>query len=218
MKQTTRIFIVDDHPMIKEGLCTYISDSKEYEIIGMATNGVEAFEKLSSLKADIILMDIQMPLMNGIELAQLILENDPDQKIIILTMYSEAAYIQRLLQIGVMGYILKDIGKAEFYRALEKVAKGNEYYSKEVTDVIMNKLRLGNAKSFDVATDLSEREKEILQLILKQKSNQEIAKELYISSRTVEAHKRNMLTKTNCKNLAGLVMYALENEVVNLVD
>ena len=218
MNRTIKIFIVDDYPMIKEGLCAYLKDFDRFEVVDTATNGIEAFEKLKSIDVDIVLMDIQMPKMNGIELTELLLKRNPDQKIIILTMFGDVAYIKKLLQLGVMGYILKDIGKTELYNALEIVFSGGQYYSKEVTEVMMNKLRGGSPKSFNVITDLTEREKEILHLILKQKGNQEIADELFISPRTVEAHKRNMLTKTNSKNLAGLVIFALENQIFPDLD
>lgn len=213
MEQPIKVFIVDDHPMIKEGLSAYLKDCDRFQLVGTATNGVEAFEKLKAVDADIVLTDIQMPRMNGIELTELLLEKNPDQKIVVLSMFGEIAYIKKLLQLGVMGYILKDIGKVDLQKALEQVAAGENYYSKEVTEVMMNKLRGANQKSFNIITDLTEREREILHLILMQKSNQEIADELFISPRTVEAHKRNMLSKTSSKNLAGLVIFAIENQV-----
>lgn len=182
-------------------------------MVGTAINGLDALEKLKTLEVDVILVDIQMPRMNGIELTERLRDTRPKLKIIVLTMFGDAAYIKKMLHLGVEGYILKDIGKHELGTAISAVHEGGQYYSPEVTKVMMNKLRGVTQKTFDYATDLTEREKEILFLILKQRTNQEIADELFISPRTVEAHKRNMLSKTDSKNVAGLVIFAIDNEI-----
>lgn len=214
MSKAIRIFIVDDHPMVIDGLMGYLEDKSLYEIVGTASNGITALEKLEETTADVVLTDIQMPHMDGIDMAKELLRRKPDQKIVALTMFNEPQFIKRMLQIGVMGYVLKNAGKKAIHEAIEMVVSGGQYYSAEVTHVIMNKLRgVGQKAAVSSSPALTEREMEILHLILKQQSNQEIAEELFISARTVEAHKRNLLEKTGSKNVAGLVLYAIDHQL-----
>lgn len=214
MSKAIRIFIVDDHPMVIDGLLGYLEDKSLYEVVGTASNGITALEKLETITADIVLTDIQMPHMDGIDMSKELLRRDPGQKIVALTMFNESQLIKRMLQIGVMGYVLKNAEKSAIHEAIEVVVQGGQFYSAEVTYVIMNKLR-GTGQKADVSNSpaLTGREMEILHLILKQQSNQEIAEELFISTRTVEAHKRNLLEKTGSKNLAGLVLYAIDHQL-----
>ncbi|GHE69101.1 MULTISPECIES: response regulator transcription factor [Roseivirga] len=212
MNKSIRLFVADDHPMILEGLVSFLSQIPEFKICGTASNGLLAYEQLKSLEVDILLTDIQMPQLNGIELVERLIAENRDVKVIVLTMFNDVIFVKRLLQLGVMGYVLKDVGKNELRQAIETVYKGGQFYSYEITEIMMSKLR-GNGVGFSLKTDLTDREKEILQLILEQKSNREIADQLFISARTVEAHKRNMLEKTGSKNLAGLIIYAIENEI-----
>ncbi|MCE7997178.1 MAG: response regulator transcription factor [Roseivirga sp.] len=214
MSKAIRVFIVDDHPMVIDGLLGYLEDKSIYEIVGTASNGITALEKLEAITADIVLTDIQMPHMDGIDMAKELLRRRPDQKIVALTMFNEPQFIKRMLQIGVMGYVLKNAGKKAIHEAIEMVMNGGQYYSAEVTHVIMNKLRgVGQKAAVSSSPALTEREMEILHLVLKQQSNQEIAENLFISARTVEAHKRNLLEKTGSKNVAGLVLYAIDHQL-----
>lgn len=215
MSDTTSVYIVDDHPMVIDGLSGYLDDTSRYHLIGSASNGPTALQQMADMEVDVVLTDIQMPGMDGVEFTKELLRKNPRQKVIALTMFNEPQYIKRMLQVGVMGYILKNCGKMEVQRAIDMVMSGGQYYSADVTDVIMNKLRGNHSTSGPVGgvTDLTEREKEILYLVLKQCSNQEIAAQLFISSRTVEAHKRNLLEKTGSKNIAGLVLYTIDNQL-----
>lgn len=214
MTDLIRIFIVDDHPMVIDGLLGYLEDDSMYEVVGTASNGIAALEKLQSVVADIVFTDIQMPRMDGLEFAKELLRRKPDQKIVALTMFNEPQYIKRMLQTGVMGYVIKNSGRREIEQAICTVMQQGQYYSAEVTRVIMNKLRGAGQKAVvSNSPALTGREMEILHLVLKQKSNQEIAEELYISARTVEAHKRNLLEKTGSKNIAGLVLYAIDQQL-----
>lgn len=213
MTRPISVFIVDDHPMILDGLLGYLDNTDLFEVRGTASNGLEAYEQLMSIDVDVILTDIQMPLMDGVEFAKKVKLQKPEQRIIVLTMFNETQFIKKMLQIGVMGYVLKSAGKSELTHAVKFVFEGGQYYSPAVTEVIMNKLRGPSHKSVSLVTELTEREKEILHLILKQNSNQEIAERLFISTRTVEAHKRNLLEKTGSKNVAGLVIYAMDNQL-----
>ncbi len=214
MSKAIRIFIVDDHPMVIDGLLGYLEDTSLYEVVGTASGGIKALEQLEKVTADIILTDIQMPHIDGLELVRELLRRNPQQKIIVLTMFNEPQLIKRMLQLGVMGYVLKNAGKKEIQQAIDMVMQGGQYYSAEVTHVIMNKLRGAGQKAVvSNSPALTEREMEILHLILKQQTNQEIAEELFISARTVEAHKRNLLEKTGSKNVAGLVLYAIDHQL-----
>lgn len=213
MNSKIKIFLVDDHPLILDGLISYFKNSSDFEIVGTASSANEALAILDDVDVDIVVTDIQMPQMNGVEFTEELLKRIPDQKIVVLTMFGEVAFIKRLLQLGVKGYMLKDIGREDLFNALRMIHAGENFYSKEVTEVMMNKIRGVSQKSSLYTSELTDREKEILHKILNQKSNQEIAEELFISARTVEAHKRNMLSKTGSKNLAGLVIFALENHI-----
>lgn len=215
MDKVISIFIADDHPLVIDGLMGYLEDKSKYLIKGTANNGRVAFEMLKEMDVDLLLTDIQMPQMDGAELSKQLLSIKPYQKIITLTMFDEVQYIRKMLQVGVMGYVLKNSSKSEIERAIQIVVAGGQFYSQEVTQVIMNKLRGGIQKGngMNDPSELTDREREILYLILKQFSNQDIANQLFISTRTVEAHKRNLLEKTGSKNVAGLVLYAIEHRI-----
>ena len=214
MVSPIKVYIVDDHPMVLDALKGYLEDPLKYEIVGTANHGLAAFEALKELEVDVVLTDIQMPQMDGIELCKELLRLNSTMKVVALTMFNEPQLIKRMLQAGVMGYVLKNSPKSEIEHAIELVAAGRQYYSREVTDVIINRLRGAPIKMPVLGSaSLTEREMEILHLILKQQSNQEIVEQLYISPRTVEAHKRNMLEKTESKNIAGLVLYAINHQL-----
>lgn len=214
MAEAIKIFIVDDHPMVIDALKGYLEDETKYHIVGTASHGKAALVLLEDTEVDVVLTDIQMPQMDGVELTKELNGRGSEYKVIALTMFNEPQLIKRMLQAGVMGYVLKNSSMQEIERAIAEVASGRQYYSPEVTDVIMNKLR-GTPLKTPLAANasLTDRELEILHLILKQNSNQEIAERLFISSRTVEAHKRNMLEKTGSKNVAGLVLYAVDHQL-----
>jgi DNA-binding NarL/FixJ family response regulator len=208
-----KIFIVDDHPMVRDGLTGYLDNALKYEIVGEAGDGAEALERIKNIEVDLVLTDVKMPKMDGIELTKALLKMNPDQRIIAMTMFNDAHYIKKMLHAGVKGYLLKSAGENEIQLAIEMVMQGDSYYSPEVTAIIMNKLRGQSKKPVEGIESLTSREKEVLYLILKQQSNQEIGDALFISPRTVEAHKRNLLEKTGSKNIAGLVIYAVDKGI-----
>ena len=208
------ILLVDDHNMVREGLKSIFENDENFHVASEAVNGVEALNILKESQFDIILTDISMPQMDGVELTRAIRKINPEQKIIALTMMGESQHIKQMLKAGVSGYLLKNCGSSELKKAISRVMEGETYYSPEVSLIIMNDLS-GKKQSGRMATEitLSERELEILHLIVKEYSNQEIADALFISPRTVDAHKRNLLDKTGSKNIAGLVLYAVENRL-----
>ena len=211
-----RIILVDDHSMIREGLRSFLEED-EITVVAEAKNGVDALEKLEQIEVDVVVSDIMMPEMDGIELAKQIREKYPNLHILALTMMNESYNIKKMLGAGALGYLLKDCTQDELIQAIKTVAQGKNYYSGEVTQIIMEgfggKPKEKSRVVHEIA--LTDRELEILHLICKEKTNSEISEELFVSLRTVEAHKRNLLVKTGCKNVAGLVLYAVER---NLFD
>ena len=214
MNTAIKIILVDDHSMIRQGLKAFL-DKDGFEVVAEAKNGIEALELLKSNEVDVLVTDIMMPEMDGIELCKAATDAYPEINVLALTMMNENYNIKKMLAAGAKGYILKDCTQEELRTAIETVGQGNTYYSQEVTTIIMEGLSGQPKPKKRLVTEipLTNRETDILHLICKEKSNQEIADELFISNRTVEAHKRNLLDKTGCKNIAGLVLYAIERKL-----
>jgi DNA-binding NarL/FixJ family response regulator len=207
--ETTKIIIADDHNMFLEGIASLLSNSDDVEIVGKASNGKEALSLLEKTKTDIIVLDISMPEMDGIEVAKYIKKKYPDLKTLILSTHSNSHMIAKLIRIGIDGYLLKNAEKDELLYAIKKIKSGSIYYSKEVTE-IHNEYDSNLKQNLATTTELSNREKEILILIAQQLTAAEIAEKTFISLNTVNTHKRNLLSKLNVKNTAGLVKYAIE--------
>lgn len=209
------LLVVDDHQIIRDGIRFYFEGDEEFEIKDEAENGLEALDLLKENEYDIVLTDINMPKMDGIEFMKSLRENYPDQKVLVLSMYNEAGYINKMIAMGANGYVLKKSDKGELVGAIKKVLDGQDHYSDEVYKTIIGNIAGRKPKErLTLEAELSEREKEVLVLIANEYANQEIADKLFISIRTVETHKRNLLEKTGCKNVAGLVMYAVERNLV----
>ena len=212
---TVKLFLVDDHKMIREGLKNFLADQEGFEIVGEAENGQDCLNQLDELEVDIVLTDLNMPVMDGLELIKKIKQGKPELKVIALTMMGESQHIKQMLAEGAVGYLLKDCSEEELISAIKMVQQGGTYYSPEVTNIILNNIRKIKPVASKVVTDmpLTDREKEVLHLILKEYSNKEIAETLFVSVRTVDAHKRNLLDKTGSKNVAGLVLYAIDRQL-----
>jgi DNA-binding NarL/FixJ family response regulator len=210
-----KIIHADDHQIFRESLKLLFSFEEDIEVIGEASNGTQVMDALKTLQPDLILMDVSMNGMGGVETSRLIKKDYPQIKILILSMNSEREHILGALEAGVDGYLLKSAGKNEVLRAIRAVYDGSSYYSKAVTDEIISQLNQQNhPKKAKINEALSAREIEVLSLIAKQYSSTEIAKLLFISTRTVDSHRRNMLEKLGLKNSAGLVKYAIENGLI----
>ncbi|GGZ74789.1 response regulator [Algibacter mikhailovii] len=211
-----KLFLVDDHKMIREGLKNFLGDHPDFEIVAEAENGEDCLNQLRDIAVDIVLTDLNMPIMDGLELIKTLKIDHPNIKIIALTMMGESQHIKQMLAEGALGYLLKNCSEEELIQAIKSVYEGNTYYSPEVTNIILNNIRkIKPISTSKVVTEmpLTEREKEVLHLILKEQSNKEIAEQLFVSVRTVDAHKRNLLDKTGSKNVAGLVLYAIERQL-----
>ena len=210
-----KLYIVDDHKLFREGLKLLLSTQDFVQHIYEASNGKEFVENLSFVDCDVVLMDIEMPEMNGVEATELALRMKPDLKIIVLSMYGDEQYYYKMVDAGVKGFVLKNSGIEKVITAIHKVAAGENYFSEELLINILNNMRDNGKNEPDTPdSEISEREMEILYYVCLGLSNQEIADKLFISKRTVDKHRANLLSKTGCRNTAALVMYAIKNKLI----
>jgi len=208
------VILVDDHQLFREGLNLLLSNISYIGEIYEASGGEEFLTLLKGRTPDIIFMDVDLPGMNGIEATRKAIEIHPGLNIIALSMYSDEVYYTKMIDAGAKGFILKNSGIQEVENAIQQVMSGNNYFSQEILSGILNSI--SRKKQPDKAGVLSEREVEVLYQICKGLSNQGIADLLNISKRTVDKHRENLLLKTDSKNTAGLVMYAIKNGIVEV--
>ncbi|GAA0894489.1 response regulator transcription factor [Fulvivirga kasyanovii] len=210
-----KILIVDDHKVVRDGVALYLENDPDYEVLDQAANGLEALDFLEKEKVDLVIIDINMDGLDGIETTRRIMKINKDIRVLALTMHNDYQHIKAMMDAGASGYILKSCDENEMKEAINAILEDEIYYSKEVAQTVMNNLAKKKPKSSGDAlpTPLTPREKEIYRLILEEDSNQEIADKLFISVRTVEVHKRNLLEKTGAKNSTGLVLYAIKNNL-----
>lgn len=208
MQREITIFIVDDHELFRDGLKLVLSQQNEKYRILEASNGQEFLTKIETNPPDLVLMDINMPVLNGLETTKRVLQLFPEVKIIAVTMYGEENYYLQMIEAGVKGIIQKKSGKYELVQAIQEVLDGGSFFSQEIMKNMAMRLNRKNANRYKA---LSERELEILIMICKGLSNGEIAEKLFISTKTVEVHKSNIFKKTDVKNSAQLVIYAIKN-------
>jgi DNA-binding NarL/FixJ family response regulator len=204
------VAIVDDHQLFRSGLHFILENESDIEVIIEASNGKQFLNSLKDIKPDVVLMDINMPEMDGVEASRLAIEKYPDLNILVLSMYSDIEYYNTMIDIGVKGFILKDIENKELSIAIRKVYNGGNYFSQELL------LRLIKNKPDGEIIDLTNREKEVLELICQGYSNQEVSEKLFISQRTVERHRSSLLFKTNSKNSISLVVFSIKNNLVKI--
>jgi len=211
-----KILIVDDHQMVRDGIRTMLeskADSYHFTIIE-SESGEDALVRVQKMKFDIILMDYQLPKMNGAETICKLLKLNPQTKILAVSNYDEFTYIKKVMDSGAKGYILKNIGPSELITAIETVLNGELYYTKDVAMKIIQNKSFSNDKVEINNSPLSNRETEVLKLIVNEQSNDEIANELNITKRTVDSHRQNLLKKIGVKNTVGLVKYAYDLNLI----
>jgi DNA-binding NarL/FixJ family response regulator len=208
MSTPIKIIIADDHQIFIDGLSELIAKIYGVELVATANNGQEVITKLESNPCDVAILDVHMPLMDGLETTKMIKKHFPRTKVLILTMNNEFSLIKSLLQAGALGYILKTTGREELERALRRVEAGLTYFSEAVATELARQYMPAPAIAIQPAVSLSEREKEIVALVAREYSSQEIGNILFIAPTTVDTHRRNIMQKLGVKNTVGLVKYA----------
>jgi DNA-binding NarL/FixJ family response regulator len=210
-----KIVIADDHHILLDGLKAMLEKQQDIHVMAVYDNGQALLDELLKIQPDLALVDINMPGMKGPELTQKIKELNPAVQVITLSMYDDAGHIMEMIEAGVSGYLLKNVNDKELIDAITQVNAGKMYFSSEVSQKLTGLVMQQQRKLEQPAKPkLTERELEILKLIANEHSNAEIAEMLFISERTVETHRKNMLRKTNNKTIVGLLKYALENQLI----
>ena len=207
-----RILLADDHPMIRAGFKSMLDKNERFEIVGEAGNGKELIALASEVNPEIILVDISMPIMSGLDVLEELSNIIPGVRLIVLTMHEEREYILRALKSGAAGYLLKNIERFELERAIITVYEGGKYFSPIVTNILAETVSKPEANE---AAEVTPREKEVLELVAKGNSTKQIADLLGISIRTVESHRINMLKKMKVNNTAGLIRKAIELKIIS---
>ena len=213
-----RILLVDDHAIFLKGLGMMLNEFATFKVVGEASNGEEFLSVLDTLLPDVVLMDIKMPVMNGIEATKKAISKYPDLKIIALTMFGEHKYLKLMAEAGASGFIQKNINKDELHKAISTVCSGHTYFSPEmIADIANGKAPDGHGIFLSELNEhLSDRELEVLRLIVKGLSAFEIAESLFISPRTVEGHRANLIAKTGTRNVVDLVIFSIKNQLIEL--
>jgi len=211
--ERTKVLLADDHTIVREGILSLLQAHQGIAVVGTAENGQEAIEKARRTFPDIVVMDIAMPLLNGIEATRQLRRLLPQTKVIVLTMYADEEYVLRALQAGVRGYLLKRSAAAELLQAINKVERGDFYLSSEISHVVIERF-LSSPGPVEEATALTERERQILQLVAEGHTNRQIAIALGITPKTVDTHRTRLMTKLDIHDTPGLVRYAIRKGIV----
>lgn len=211
-----RVLIVDDHQLVIDGIKLFLSAESDLICVGQANDGKELIELVKDVQADVILLDMEMPGMNGLEACKHLQKSHPEMHVIVLSMLQEAGVVRMMLAHGAKGFLLKNSGKAEIIRAIREVSAGKSYYSDEIKQLIMEDLSASPTKhpTSSPFPRLSRREKQVLKLIVEENITREIAEKLQISTDTVETHRRKMLSKLGVRNTAGLVRVCMEYKLL----
>jgi len=212
-----RILLVDDHAILRDGIRSLLEKEPQFKVIGEARDGRAAIDMVRKLKPDIVLMDVAMPLLNGLEATAQIVQSHPESKVIILSMYDYESYIRQALAAGAAGYILKDENAQELIDAINCVHQGEAVLSPAITRlVIEDYLRWGEIKTVETDNGLTSREREVLQLIAEGYTNKEIAEILTIAIKTVQAHRANLMEKLDLHSKGDLIKYAIRKKIIEI--
>lgn len=206
-----QILIVDDHQILLDGIEAMLQGVGDFKVIGKCSDGNSALNFLNLNPVDVLLTDLYMPKMTGIELTQKVKKRFPNVKVLALSVSYDVSIVHDLIDAGISGFIIKTIGRDELIEAIKTIAQGNIYFSREVSNEILRSL---SNRSEEEVYHLTEREIEIVKLIAQEFSNAEIANKLCISERTVETHRKNIYRKTNTKTIVGLIKYAVEHKLI----
>jgi DNA-binding NarL/FixJ family response regulator len=210
-----KVLLADDHKIFRDGIRSILEKEKDIQVVEEASDGKEVLDKITKIDVDVILLDIDIGRPNGIEICEILKREHPGVRILILSMMGLHDFIIQALEKGATGFLLKNTGKDEVLTAIRTVAKGDSYFSREVSTILIEHLNKPRAAKKRIAgIPLSPREIEVLKLISQEYSNPEIAEKLFISIRTVDTHRRNLLEKLGVKNTAGLVKYAIQKGLI----
>ncbi|GAB2794270.1 DNA-binding NarL/FixJ family response regulator [Hymenobacter luteus] len=214
-----RVFLVDDHTILREGLQAALAPEPGLTVVGVASNGQELLDMLPGTPADVVVLDVNMPVLDGLATTRRLREEFPNVRILILSMVSHERNIAQLLDAGASGFVLKSVDKAEIVLAIQTVAVGKAYLCSELGLNMLRKVLSqtggsGDEQPLKKQGDLSNREREVLQLIAEGLTTNEIAEKLFTSKRTIETHRQNIIEKTQVKNTAALIKYAMENGLI----
>lgn len=205
-----RVLIVDDHQILRDGLKQMLTEEERIKVVGCVANGKEALDWMGINQVDVILMDVNMPVMDGVEATARIMAVKPASKILALTMLDQGSFVQLMLRNGAMGYLLKDTSKEELMKAIVAVYEGNKYLGQKATDLLVRNLSKTQRGSSSFLPTLTRREKEVLGCIAKGMSDVDIASLLFVSASTIESHRKNLRSKLGAKNSAEIVRIAME--------
>lgn len=214
MKEESRIVIAEDHTILREGLRSLLSSEPELRVVGEAKDGREAIRRVEQLEPDLILMDLSMPRMNGVEAIREIKNRIPETKVLALTVHKAEEFVLEVLQAGADGYVLKDASSEELVMAIRSVLEGQRYLSPAVSQMVIEGYLAGRKTGESPWDTLTKREREILKLIAEGHKNKEIADYLCISVKTVEKHRANLMKKLDLHSAAALTAYAMERGLV----
>jgi len=213
----TKVLIADDHQLIIDGVKALLAGQEAIEVVGEAHDGEEVLRFVNRIGIDLIIMDVEMPTMDGIQTCRLLAEKYPEIKVLILTQHNDADFIRNLAASGAQGYILKNTGKTELINAIDDIMNGQTHYGRDVVNALVTGIRNPKKiiKKEELAPDLTSRELEVLRLIAQEYTAHEIANRLFISQHTVDTHRKNLLSKVGVKNTAGLVRHAVKSGLVD---
>ena len=206
-----RILLADDHAVVRQGFKMILAAQSDMEIVGEAANGREAVELAQQLSPDVVVMDVSMPELNGIEATRRLASSVPHARVVALSMHKDSVYVREILRAGARGYLLKDSGAADLVAAIRAVASGESYLSPAVSNAVLDDYRRLATNPIDLLTS---REREVLQLLAESKTNKEIAGVLNLSVYTVEAHRGRIMEKLNLHSIGELVLFAVRNGLV----
>jgi len=209
------VIVVDDHELFRKGVIMVLKKMENVEVVGEASNGKDFLSLLNSRRANIVFMDIKMPIMNGIEATEEAVRRYPELKVIALSMFGEEEYLHKMINAGAKGFLLKNSSIDEIERAIELVSTGKNCYSNDLLGYFTNKF-IDKNQEIEDSFKLTNREIEVLNLVAQGMSNSEIADKLFISKRTVDGHKANLIQKTGSKNIVELLVYAIKNNIVEI--
>ena len=216
-KKKIRLLLADDHPVVRRGMRSCLEGIRHVEVVAEAVDGQEALNLVKELSPDIVLMDIDMPNVNGLEATKVVREEFPDTRVLILSVHTNKDYVLQIIRSGAQGYVLKDASPEDLVRAIESVDNGEPFFSPDISQIVLNQyLEEAGADSSGNSVKLTTRERQVLSMIAEGQSNKEMANHLGVGVRTIETHRERVMNKLNIHSVAGLTKYAITNGIVKL--